>query len=62
MNDVLYVVGHRNPDTDSIASAVAYAELKRRLGQEAVPCRLGDLNPETAHVIKTFGFPEPLLL
>ena len=62
MKDTLYVVGHRNPDTDSIASAIAYAELKRRLGHEAVPCRLGDLNPETAHVLKTFGFPEPLLL
>ena len=46
----IYVTGHRNPDTDSIASAIGYAELKRRLDprNEYVPVRLGDVNAQTA--------------
>ena len=56
MKDTLYVVGHRNPDTDSIASAIAYAELKRRLGHEAVPCRLawGSGHEDTAGFNRRF--------
>lgn len=62
MNRV-YVVGHRNPDTDSIASAVGYAELKRRTGMpEAVAMRLGDLWPETAYLLERFGVECPELL
>ena len=50
----IYVTGHRNPDTDSIASAVGYAELKRRLDpdNEYVPVRLGDLNAQTRWVLE----------
>ena len=49
MRDVLrpiYVTGHRNPDTDSIAAAIGYAELRRRLDRENTyqPLRLGYLN------------------
>src|SRR4029079_594789 len=46
---VIYVSGHRNPDTDSIASAIGYAELMRRLDprHEYVPVRLGDVNTQT---------------
>ena len=42
----IYVTGHRNPDTDSIASAIGYAELKGRLdpNNDYVPVRLGDCN------------------
>ena len=45
----IYVTGHRNPDTDSIASAIGYAELRRRLdpNNDYVPVRLGDCNPQT---------------
>ena len=45
----IYVTGHRNPDTDSIAAAVGYAELMGRLDadREYVPVRLGDLNTQT---------------
>src|SRR5258706_479532 len=60
----IYVTGHRNPDTDSIASAIGYAELKQRLdaGNEYVPVRLGDLNAQTRGVLERSGAPEPRLL
>src|SRR5689334_4793082 len=60
----VYVTGHRNPDTDSIASAIGYAELKRRLDprNEYVPVRLGDLNAQTRWVLGESGAPEPELL
>lgn len=58
-NDVLYIIGHRNPDTDSICSAIAYADLKRKLGFNAVPVRLGDINRETGYVLKYFDIPVP---
>jgi manganese-dependent inorganic pyrophosphatase len=60
----IYVTGHRNPDTDSIASAVGYAELKRRLDprNEYVPVRLGELNAQTRWVLDRSGAPEPELL
>jgi manganese-dependent inorganic pyrophosphatase len=60
----VYVTGHRNPDTDSIASAIGYAELKRRLDprNDYVPARLGDLNAQTRWVLDRSGAPEPDLL
>ena len=60
----VYVTGHRNPDTDSIASAIGYAELNRRLDpdNEYVPVRLGDLNAQTRWVLERSGAPEPELL
>ena len=60
----IYVTGHRNPDTDSIASAIGYAELKRRLDprNEYVPVRLGDCNPQTRWLLERSGAPEPELL
>ncbi|MGE5560888.1 MAG: putative manganese-dependent inorganic diphosphatase [Chloroflexota bacterium] len=57
-----YVIGHRNPDTDSIAAAIAYAELKSRLGVPAVAARAGALNPETTYVLERFGFEQPRLM
>lgn len=62
MQQYVYIVGHKNPDTDSICSALAYAELKQRLGVHAIPCRLGPLNEETKYVLKRFGLENPLLL
>ena len=60
----IYVTGHRNPDTDSIAAAVGYAELKGRLDtrHEYVPVRLGPLNAQTSWVLQRSGAPEPRLL
>ena len=44
---VIYAIGHRNPDTDSICSAIAYANLKRNMGCEnVVPARAGSVNKE----------------
>ena len=60
--DTVYVTGHRHPDTDSIASAIAYAFFKRAMGVRAVPCRLGPLNAESEYLLKRFGFEAPLLL
>lgn len=59
MNEVVYITGHKNPDTDSICSAIAYAELKKRLGIQAVPVRIGNVNKETAFVLNHFGVKEP---
>lgn len=55
----IYVVGHKNPDTDSIASAIALAELKNSLGLEVVPKRLGSLNEETKFATKYFDVEAP---
>jgi manganese-dependent inorganic pyrophosphatase len=60
----IYVTGHRNPDTDSVASAIGYAELKRRLDprNEYVPVRLGELSPQTCWVLERSGAPTPQFL
>ena len=60
----VYVTGHRNPDTDSIAAALAYAELKGRLdpGREYLPARLGELNPQTTWALERAGAAAPRLL
>jgi manganese-dependent inorganic pyrophosphatase len=56
----VFVIGHRNPDTDSICSAIGYAEFKRRTGMpEAVAARCGDTNDRIDFVLKTFGVPAP---
>jgi manganese-dependent inorganic pyrophosphatase len=61
---LIYVTGHRNPDTDSIAAAVGYAELKQRLDPRSdyVPVRLGDLNEQTRWVLERSGADEPAFL
>ncbi len=57
------VIGHKNPDTDSICSAICYANLKRTLtGQEYEPRRAGQLNEETQFVLKYFGVEAPELV
>jgi manganese-dependent inorganic pyrophosphatase len=58
----VYITGHQHPDTDSVASAIAYAFFKRANGIKSIPCRLGDLNNETEYLLKRFGFEKPLLL
>jgi len=58
----VYVAGHKSPDTDAICAAIAYAEFKKKRGMDAVPVRLGDLNPETQFVLKKFGIPVPELM
>lgn len=63
MRDIVFVTGHKNPDTDSICSAIAYAEFLFRIGRyNAVPVRLGEINRETEYVLKRFGVEIPVLL
>ncbi|MBQ8093106.1 MAG: putative manganese-dependent inorganic diphosphatase [Clostridia bacterium] len=63
MEPTTYVCGHRNPDTDSIVAAMAYASLKNTLGESGyIPARLGHLNDETSFLLKRFGFQPPMLL
>ncbi len=59
MNEI-YVTGHRNPDTDSIAAAMAYANLRNALGdREYKAVRIGAINDETKNVLERFGFEPP---
>ncbi|MBQ9118627.1 MAG: putative manganese-dependent inorganic diphosphatase [Lachnospiraceae bacterium] len=59
-NRRVIVVGHKNPDTDSICSAIAYAHLKRAMtGRDYVPMRAGQLNKETQYVLERFGLEAP---
>jgi manganese-dependent inorganic pyrophosphatase len=63
MPNKIYVFGHRNPDTDSVCSAIAYAYLKQALGhKEVFPARLGSINKETQFVLETFQIQQPELL
>lgn len=56
------VFGHKNPDTDTICSAIAYAELKTKLGMNAEPVRLGAINGETQFALDTFKKDAPRLV
>lgn len=58
----IYVIGHRNPDTDSICSAIAYAHLKHMKGEEAIPARCGQVNAETKFALDYFKMESPLLV
>ena len=59
----VYVVGHKNPDTDSVCSAIVYANLRGRLtGRPHVAKRAGQLNEETQYVLEHFGVKAPQLL
>ncbi|MEA1924984.1 MAG: manganese-dependent inorganic pyrophosphatase [Candidatus Altiarchaeota archaeon] len=64
MSEEVYIIGHMNPDTDSICSAIAYAEFKKQAGSGGnyIAARIGELNSETAYVLDRFGFSEPVLL
>ena len=58
--DKVYITGHRNPDTDSIVSAMAYAALKNALGQrQYCAARLGQISDETKAVLDKFGAQPP---
>ncbi len=59
----IIVIGHKNPDTDSVCSAVAYARFKTEvLGEEARAFRAGNINPQTQFVLSRFQVPSPPLL
>ncbi|WP_391204918.1 manganese-dependent inorganic pyrophosphatase [Psychrobacillus sp. L4] len=56
------VFGHKNPDTDTITSAIVYAHLKNAIGEKAEAVRLGELNNETKFALEKFGFEAPRLV
>lgn len=59
----IYVLGHKNPDTDSICSAIAYADLRQKVtGQVHEAKRAGHVNDETAYILDRFGVEAPKLL
>ena len=61
--DPIYVTGHRNPDTDSIVAAIAYAALRNSLGdREYVAARLGHISDETHRILERFDFQPPVKL
>lgn len=63
MERTVYVIGHKNPDTDSVVAATAYAELKRTLGMaEAKAARAGAVNPQTEYIFQRFGVHLPEFL
>lgn len=63
MDKTIYVIGHRNPDTDSIASAIGYAHLQQRQGRDNVVAAMaGSPNPQTRYILDRFGVEAPLYL
>ncbi len=61
-NEIVWVTGHRNPDSDSICSAIAYAEFKKKNGINAQAARLGDISRETEFILNYFNIQAPVLL
>jgi len=55
----VFIFGHKNPDTDSICSALAYADLKKQLGMDVEPIRLGEINGETQYALNYFKAEAP---
>lgn len=63
MNNTIYITGHKNPDTDSICSALCYEDLKKKLGFKNVKAsRLGNVNNETKFALDYFGVDAPALI
>lgn len=63
MSNRIYVIGHRNPDTDSIAAAIGYAHLKGMgTGAEVIAAMAGEPNPQTRYILDRLGVPDPLYL
>ena len=60
--DKIFIIGHKNPDTDSVTSAIALSYLKNKLGYNTEARILGEVNKETKYVLDYFGFKVPKLL
>lgn len=59
IEDTIYITGHKSPDSDTVGSSIAYASLLQKLGYDAVPVVLGDVNHETAYILKAAGLETP---
>ncbi|MBM6830759.1 putative manganese-dependent inorganic diphosphatase [Faecalicoccus acidiformans] len=62
MTSPVYIIGHKNPDTDSICAALALQELKQKQGIHALAGRIGHLNPETSYILKKLELDPPLYM
>ena len=62
MTNPVYVTGHKNPDTDSIVSAIAYSEYKKAKGVNAVAGRIGPVSSDTEYLLERFNFEDPVHL
>ncbi len=61
--NITYIIGHKNPDTDSIVSAIAYADLKKRLGfKNIIAARAGVLNQQTEYILSVLNVSPPIYL
>ncbi len=58
----IYITGHRSPDSDTVGSSIAYASLLQKLGYDAVPVILENINHETEYILKAAGVETPELL
>src|SRR6056297_2955679 len=61
MDKKRYVIGHKNPDTDSVVSAIAYAHFKNHVEDDGnyIPVRAGKLNPQTEYILDRFKVKPP---
>ena len=57
-----YIFGHKNPDTDSIMASLVMANLEKKLGNDVVACRLGNINKETEYALNYAGVEAPKLI
>lgn len=55
----ILIFGHKNPDTDSVASTLALSDLKKQLGYDTTPCVLGNINKESEYILKYFNLKQP---
>ncbi|GAB1457951.1 hypothetical protein MASR2M48_32590 [Spirochaetota bacterium] len=63
MNETIYVIGHKNPDTDSLVAATTYAHLKRELGlPQCLAARAGKMSPQAEYIFERFGVPFPVFI
>lgn len=60
--NIIYTIGHKSPDTDTVCSAIAYAEYLKSKGKNVVPARCGEINLETKYVLEYFGLDYPINL
>jgi len=58
----VYIFGHRNPDTDSVTSAITLSYLKNKLGMNTIPAVLSSINKESKYALNYFNTPEPIFL
>ena len=62
MKEKILIFGHKNPDTDTICSSIVMANLKEKLGEEVIPCRLGEINEETNYALDYFKANVPAMI